>query len=393
MKIALLTDGIHPYVVGGIQKHSYYFCKHLIEAGHTIVLVHTAAPAERQQAEGLEIFTEAERSRIQAVFIPFPGPWRFPLHYLAESFAYSPRHRPELPFPDPGMRLCLCTGAYGLVFDAATILRKTSCGGQPAGVEYVSANFPLERADPIRHLTPGLWWVARNADASQSVGGKLTPLLRKIGVKQEAIFVAGMGIDRSWINYGAAENLNPVRKMVFIGRYEQLKGIDELSVALKHLADQSVPFEMHFVGPIPEEHQLTGSSFIYHGLVRDAGLIRNLLCGADILLCPSYSEGMPSVILEAMASGCAVVATDVGAVAELTDPSTGWLIPAGDIPALEEAIRAALEFPEDQLQRMKKTAVRKVEAEYCWDHVIAVTYTRIVEILRRRQLLPEPVHA
>ena len=43
-------------------------------------------------------------------------------------------------------------------------------------------------------------------------------------------------------------------------------------------------------------------------------------------MCPSYSEGMPNVIMEAMSRGLAIIATDVGAVSKLVDEENGWLI-------------------------------------------------------------------
>ena len=41
MRIALVTDGIYPYVMGGMQKHSYYLCKYLVKLGVEIDLYHT----------------------------------------------------------------------------------------------------------------------------------------------------------------------------------------------------------------------------------------------------------------------------------------------------------------------------------------------------------------
>lgn len=43
MKIAILTDGIYPFVIGGMQKHSYYLARFLVLRGHEITLVHCVA--------------------------------------------------------------------------------------------------------------------------------------------------------------------------------------------------------------------------------------------------------------------------------------------------------------------------------------------------------------
>lgn len=84
------------------------------------------------------------------------------------------------------------------------------------------------------------------------------------------------------------------------------------------------------------------------------------LAGADLVVNPSLTEGLPNVVLEAMAVGTAVVATDVGGVAELVLPGrTGWLVPAADPVALATAIDEAL----------RDVSLRHALAEGGRDHV------------------------
>ncbi|MGB0418765.1 MAG: glycosyltransferase family 4 protein, partial [Opitutales bacterium] len=75
--------------------------------------------------------------------------------------------------------------------------------------------------------------------------------------------------------------------------------------------------EFVFIGPIPKEKQLDLPWVQYRGSVSDQDALKAELDQGDVLVCPSYSEGMPTVILEAMARGLAIVATDVGATCEL----------------------------------------------------------------------------
>jgi glycosyltransferase involved in cell wall biosynthesis len=62
----------------------------------------------------------------------------------------------------------------------------------------------------------------------------------------------------------------------------------------------------------------------------------------DVFVMPSFSEGFPTVVLEAMAFSCPVVATDVGGCAEMVDAETGYLVPPGDSGALSRAMAALL---------------------------------------------------
>jgi glycosyltransferase involved in cell wall biosynthesis len=67
------------------------------------------------------------------------------------------------------------------------------------------------------------------------------------------------------------------------------------------------------------------------------------LAASDVLALPSYSEGCPNVVIEALACGRPVVATTVGATPDLVTPDCGILVRAGNTAALSAALREALE--------------------------------------------------
>ena len=128
------------------------------------------------------------------------------------------------------------------------------------------------------------------------------------------------------------------------------------------------------------EKQTSDSNIHYMGLIQDSEVIKTDLLQGDILVCPSYSEGMPTVILEAMACGCAIIATDVGAVNTMVDKHNGWLI-EGDIEqGLEIAIKDALSTGFSELHKKKIASINRVKANFTWEHVITQT---IAEIAKR----------
>jgi len=88
MKIALFTDGIHPYVVGGMQKHSYYLAKYLAKNGVHIDLYH-CVPYGEPIVESLEGFTTEELSFINHFCFHFPKAAKYPGHYIVRSYEYS----------------------------------------------------------------------------------------------------------------------------------------------------------------------------------------------------------------------------------------------------------------------------------------------------------------
>src|SRR4051812_17523547 len=88
-KITLLTDGIHPYVIGGMQKHSFYLAKYLAKNGIYVDLYHTNQSA--YDITKLEFFTEDEKKFIKSFVIDFPDLGKMPGHYIRESYEYSCR--------------------------------------------------------------------------------------------------------------------------------------------------------------------------------------------------------------------------------------------------------------------------------------------------------------
>jgi glycosyltransferase involved in cell wall biosynthesis len=229
-------------------------------------------------------------------------------------------------------------------------------------------------------LSSAVKYSVRGADISVSLGGKLTGILKKIVAKR--IVEQGIGIEDSWL-IDKVENIEHTNlRFVFIGRYERRKGIEELNEVLKELDfELNTPFQFDFIGPITDDKKIPrlslGMTISYHGAINDENKIKEILRESDILVSPSWSEGMPTVILEAMASACAIIATDVGAVAEQVDASNGWLIEAGNKKQLKETIVEAISLPKKRLLQKKQNSIKKIKDNFLWEDVIKKTITEL----------------
>jgi glycosyltransferase involved in cell wall biosynthesis len=96
--------------------------------------------------------------------------------------------------------------------------------------------------------------------------------------------------------------------------------------------------------------------------------VRRHILDARALVLPSFAEGLPVVLMEALALGRPVICTPVGAVAELVQPSvSGWVVPPGSPAALAEAIGAALDAAPEDLDRMARQGAARVAEEHDTD--------------------------
>jgi glycosyltransferase involved in cell wall biosynthesis len=129
------------------------------------------------------------------------------------------------------------------------------------------------------------------------------------------------------------------RVVMAIGRLMPIKGFDVLAEAAERLDGAKVIL----IGEGPERDRLAASRIRLTGERDDAS---ELLVGADVVVCPSRSEGFPQVPLQAMAAARAVVATNVPGLTEIVVPGeTGSLVEPEDPSALASALREILADP------------------------------------------------
>ena len=388
IRIALLTDGVFPITIGGMQKHSYYLAKNLARKGIFVDLFYLPHKNSDTEATLLyDNFSPAEKKQINFIPINWPKTNKLPGHYVIENYLYSKRIFEKINNSTKPYDFIYAKG-----FSAWHLLHKKKKGVMlpPVGIKF--HGYEMFQTSPSLYysfqkliLQWPVRWNNTNADWVFSYGGKITKIIKETGVAKKKIIEIPTGIDSNWLNTTLEKKSSSKAtvKFVFIGRYERRKGIQELNACIEQLP-RNEAFEFQFIGPIPISKQLESRKIIYHGTIMQQEKIRSILQNADVLVCPSYSEGMPNVILEAMASGCAIIATDVGAVSEQVDASNGILIEPGNKPELKAAIERMIALPADQLLEMKKASIKRVEEKFLWDKVAELTIAEIKKIIENR---------
>lgn len=369
MHVALVTDGITPYVIGGMQKHSFYLAKYFAKNKVYVDLLHFNDSL--LDITRLDCFSEDEKPYITSIVLEFPKNARFPGHYILSSWQYSKRVYDAL-LPKLGTYDFIYTkGFTGWKLIHEKYRNKVRCA--PVGVKfhgYEMFQIPPDFKTKLQHylLRPFVKRISRRADTVFSYGGKVTDIIKSIGVDPQKIVEIPSGTEKDMIAGAIAGHENGPLRLVFMGRFERRKGVPELNEAIRSLISEALPFQFEFIGPIPAEFRIAHPAITYHGEIRDFNRIREILQGSDVLVCPSWSEGFPNVILEAMANGLAVIATDVGAVAAMVDGQNGWLIRPGDPEGLKQALKSAI-VSQASLEAKKQSSLERMRSRFNWDSI------------------------
>lgn len=206
---------------------------------------------------------------------------------------------------------------------------------------------------PLPQDAPQLAAIITGADAvtavSHDIAAKIDTELGPQRVRE--VTVIANGVDASFWHPAppdASEKRPAAGRIVAIGRLEQVKGFDLLIEALARLRVAGTAVRLSLVGDgsqraaLEQQAQRAGVDdeveFVGR-LSREA--VRARLHAADLFVLPSRSEGTPLALLEAMATGMACVAADVGGVAR-TAAGTAELVPAEDPDALAAAVEKLL---------------------------------------------------
>jgi glycosyltransferase involved in cell wall biosynthesis len=229
-------------------------------------------------------------------------------------------------------------------------------------------------------------WAARHVCVSQSVADFTSDVTR---IDRQSLTVIPNGVDVSRFAGAAPLDLAGLglpagrRAFALVGRLERQKGADWLFDLLPGVFAAQASHDLLVVGSGPERralesqaHRLGIASRVHFTGPRAD--IPGLLAAVNGLVLPSRWEGMPNVVLEAMASGKPVVATNVEGVAELLGPeNAGQIVPAGDAQAFCEALVNLLGQPARAAELGRQNS-RRIAEHFTLERMVAA-YERLFE--------------
>lgn len=200
------------------------------------------------------------------------------------------------------------------------------------------------------------------------------------------LHIVRCGLDRTFLD-APAVTVPAVPRLVSVGRLCEAKGQLLLIEAMARLKAEGVRAELVLIGDGPmrapiealiDRHRLHEEVKLLGW--RDSARVRQELLDARVMVLPSFAEGLPVVLMEALALGRPVITTYIAGIPELVEHGVnGWLVPAGSLDRLVHAIREALATPVEELERMGSAGKRSVELK----HSVAREAAKLEDLMRR----------
>lgn len=175
--------------------------------------------------------------------------------------------------------------------------------------------------------------------------------------------------------------------VIFLGWCVKTKGIEELLSAWISIESQYPDWVLKIVGPYDTEYQKEleqkyhSNSIVFEGEKEHEEAL-DILSKSEVFILPSYTEGFPNAVLEAMSLGKPIIATDVGAIAEMLSDNSGVVIPPKDADAIKQALIKILD--DERLRReLGNNAFHRIRKQYDID----VIYKQYLSIWRGEEIL------
>ncbi|MFX1383350.1 MAG: glycosyltransferase family 4 protein [Promethearchaeota archaeon] len=231
--------------------------------------------------------------------------------------------------------------------------------------------------------------ILKNANFVFPVTDDLFNLAKKRNVKN--LFLSPNFVDREKFKDISSKNDSKEKlHLLYVGRFEEEKGIRVLLEAIKILSKYSDSFELSMVGDGSLKEWV--KNFLSLNQINNVQLLGTfnhddmpvIYNSADIFILPSHTEGSPASLIEAMSCGTASIATSVGECAKIIkNGENGLLISPGNSKILSEALKALMESKNLQAKFREngKISIKKYTMNY--EKIHKYIYTKILKLFNK----------
>jgi len=380
MKILFATRGLFPYFYGGACKQSFFLIKYLSKFPCKIDVI---SPIDREHS--LKSFFE-DTLNIEEFHLE---KGRHIYSYSANIANFVSGRDYDIAYSD------------GFALSRLLVNRNFPIILNRHGFHWLQKQYYINflKFDSINALKEMLLILPRRIlennyvkkfDYIISEGGNLTNLIaKKLKVPSEKIIIMHNGVDISFISNNKHSNYKRIKNSyLFVGGLQYRKGLYYLIKAFEKLDDS---FQLYIIGKGISESVMGSvyrknikkntSNINFLGFVQDNELV-NWYNKVQCLILPSLAEGLPTVILEAMANRLPIIASDIGAISAVVRPQNGFLVRPADIRSLRNSIIRFSRLSEEDKNSMGEASRRIVESEFTWDKITKKFYKDLCSIIR-----------
>lgn len=362
----LLINYEYPPIGGGAATASYHIARQLASMGHRAVVLTSGFGRKLgwEMEDGVSVFRCRTLRKKKAESSPAEM-----VSFLFSAGLLLPRMLKKTAFDAAIVFFSIPCGPLGLLCKSmARVPYVVSLRGADVPGNEPSLNTMHLLLQPLRRaiLRNSLAIVA-NSNGLKTLSERKDPF---------AVEVIPNGVDTNHF-FPSSIRKGPVARFLFAGRFREQKNLFFLLEQMDLLASNTGSgFEVHLVGdgPLKEDLITYGRSLAIRDRIHwhpwcDRDRLRDYFHLADCFVLPSLYEGMPNVVLEAMACGLPVIASRVIGNNELIeDGTTGFLFSLKDPRELQQALSAVLERRESAVE-MGKRARAHVETAFSWKRV------------------------
>jgi glycosyltransferase involved in cell wall biosynthesis len=209
-----------------------------------------------------------------------------------------------------------------------------------------------------------------------SISSPVADVLKKYPGCPKDIEISSNGVNADFFTPDPNHNRSE-RIVLTVGRLAPGKGLEELIQAASEIHQKDKTIQFLIVGDGPHKPVLRKMISDFHlddcvrliGHISDLSQLLEFYRKAKIFIMPSHHEGLPTVVLEAMASGCPVIATKVGGIPDIIiQGENGVMVKPGSSTQLSESIMSII-YDDLLLQSLAQRARQTIEERFTWEIV------------------------
>jgi glycosyltransferase involved in cell wall biosynthesis len=363
MKLSIVTQSTYPFEIGGAQLHTYHLATALQKDGHAVSIITTGNKATEQIIEGIKYVRVKKPSK----------PLLNSLLIFSRFYRQLTKEKPDFILID-----LLTTGLSELPVSLFSFLKKTPYIVTAHGIELKNSNLYSYHFIRI---------ILTHATKVISVSNELRSFITvKYSIPNEKILVVPTAYSPLEIQKAKVKTCyvyDNKLKVVFVGRLASEKDPFTLLKAAKTIVNMGINLQLNIVGDGELMSDLQafcdannlGTYVNFVGAVEHSKALE-WMYQSDMIVLSSLGEGLPTVLIEAMALGKPAVSTNVGAVKELIkNKQNGFLVAPKNAKELVEAV---VEVKKDKkFYDFLSTNAEKSVSELTWSRV-SKKYIRVL---------------